>query len=118
MLEVPVSFGVPARDVDCSRRRPATQASASASVSRSGLTLRSPQQLVVSRSQWRSEQRAAHALDPDAVALLQPRQVSCVSGNSTPVSSVNTRTDGSTRMTMSRITDASFWNELATARRG
>src|SRR3954467_13286551 len=46
------------------------------------------------------------------------RHVAYVSGNSTPVSSVKTRAAGSIASSMSRITDASFWNEQATYRRG
>src|SRR5919202_5379754 len=46
------------------------------------------------------------------------RQVSCVSSNSTPVSSVKKRASGSIRTSMSMITEASFWNEHATNMRG
>src|SRR3954464_11699517 len=44
--------------------------------------------------------------------------IAYVSGNSTPVSSVKTRAPGSIASSMSRITDASFWKEQATYRRG
>src|SRR5215213_3469948 len=46
------------------------------------------------------------------------RHVSCVSSNRRSVSKVKKRADGSIRSSMSMITDASFWNEHATYRRG
>src|SRR5436305_8170951 len=46
------------------------------------------------------------------------RQVEYVSSNSRSVSSVKKRAEGSIRSSMSMITDASFWNEHATYRRG
>ena len=45
-------------------------------------------------------------------------QVSYVSGNRTCVSSVKMRASGAILSSRSRTTDASFWNEQATASRG
>jgi hypothetical protein len=46
------------------------------------------------------------------------RQVASVSGKSTPVSIVKKRASGSILSSMSMITEASFWKEHATTRRG
>src|SRR4051812_41530600 len=114
------------REDECSRRSPATQQSTSDSARFSGVTLRMPQHLSGSR---------AHSASPNSAACCSSdrprytsiemsylsssaRQVVYVSSNRRSVSSVKKRADGSIRSSMSMITDASFWNEQATYRRG
>src|SRR3954447_18036762 len=114
------------RDDDCSRRRPATQQSTSDNARFSGVTLRMPQQRSGSRAHRASPCSAACCSSeiPRYTSIemsyfaSSARQVSWVSSNRRSVSSVKKRADGSTRSSMSMITDASFWKEQATYRRG
>jgi hypothetical protein len=79
---------------------------------------------VVERALERVDVQGSSGLRASITSMLTPKrsskrfQVWSVSGNSTPVSIMNTWASGSISVSMCRSTDSSFWKEQAILSRG